>query len=35
MRVLKVSHLEEFGSYTEHEPLFTTADKLLEYREGL
>ena len=34
MGALKIKHLEEFGSYTEHEPLFTTADKLLEYRDG-
>ena len=31
----RVKHLEEFGSYEEGEPMFTTAEKLLEYRSGL
>ena len=31
---LKVEHLEEFGSYAKGEPLFTTAEKVLEFREG-
>lgn len=31
---LRVKHLEEFGSYEEGEPIFTTADSVLEYREG-
>ena len=31
---LRVKHLEEFGSYKEGEPMFTTAEKTLEYREG-
>ena len=32
---LRVKHLEEFGSYEEGEPMFTTAEKVLEYRGGL
>ena len=31
---LKVTHLTEFGSYSEGEPMFTTARDLLKYREG-
>ena len=31
---LRVKHLEEFGSYEEGEPMFTTAEIALEYREG-
>ena len=31
---LRVKHLEEFGSYEEGEPMFTTAKNVLEYREG-
>lgn len=34
LRNLKVEHLEEFGSYEEGEPMFTTAEKLMEFREG-
>lgn len=33
-RDLKVAHHDEFGSYEEGEPLFTTAESLIEYREG-
>ena len=32
---LRVKHLEEFGSYEDGEPLFATAESLLEFREGL
>lgn len=32
---LRVKHLEKFGSYEEGEPMFTTAEKVLEFREGL
>ena len=31
---LREKHAEEFGSYVEGEPMFTTAEKVLEYREG-
>ena len=31
---LRIKHLEEFGSYEEGEPMFTTAKSILEYREG-
>ena len=31
---LKVKHLMEFNSYSEGEPLFTTARDLLSYRVG-
>ena len=31
---LKKKHLEEFGSYTLNEPLFSTAKELLDYRVG-
>lgn len=31
---LRIKHLEEFGSYEEGEPMFTTAKSTLEYREG-
>lgn len=31
---LRVKHFEEFGSYKDGEPLFTTAEGILEYREG-
>lgn len=31
---LRVKHLEEFGSYEEGEPMFTTAENVLDYREG-
>ena len=31
---LRVKHLEEFDSYEEGEPMFTTAESVLEYREG-
>ncbi|MBO4564340.1 MAG: restriction endonuclease [Bacteroidaceae bacterium] len=31
---LRVKHLEEFGSYEEGEPLFSTAEEVLKYREG-
>ena len=34
LRDLKVEHLDEFGFYEEGEPMFTTAEKLLGYREG-
>ena len=34
LRDLKVAHRDEFGSYVECEPMFTTAERLLEYREG-
>ncbi len=29
---LKIEHSNEFGSYIEGEPMFTTVDKLIEYR---
>ena len=32
---LRVKHLEKFGSYEEGEPMFTTAESVLEFREGL
>ena len=32
LRNLKVKHLEQFGSYTEGEPMFTTAEVVLKYR---
>ena len=32
---LRVKHLEEFGSYEKGEPMFTTAESVLEFREGL
>ena len=32
---LRVKHLDEFGSYEDGEPLFATAESLLEFREGL
>lgn len=31
---LKQEHFNEFGSYTLHEPLFATAEKILKYRKG-
>ena len=31
---LRIKHLEEFGSYEEGEPMFTTAKSILEYRKG-
>ena len=34
LRNLKVEHLDEYGSYEEGEPMFTTPEKLMEYREG-
>ena len=32
---LRKKHLEEFGTNTPEEPLFTTAKELLDYRDGL
>ena len=32
---LKTNHLAEFGEYTQHEPLFTTAEEVLEFRMSL
>ena len=34
LKDLKIAHLDEFGSYTEGEPLFTTAEKLKKFRDG-
>lgn len=34
IKELATEQLEEYKSYTPGEPLFTTAEKLLEYREG-
>ena len=31
---LKRKHLEEFGSYSEGEPMFTSAKELIQFREG-
>lgn len=31
---LRIKHLEEFGSYEEGESMFTTAEKLIKFREG-
>lgn len=34
LRDLKVAHFGEFDSYEKGEPLFTTAESLIDYREG-
>lgn len=34
IEALKSKHLDKFGSYTPGEPLFATAEEVLEYREG-
>ena len=32
---LRLKHNEEFGSFIDGEPMFTTAEKVLEYRKEL
>ena len=35
LKDLKTKHLSEFNSYTEGEPMFTTAENVLQFRKGI
>ena len=34
IRKMKTKHLEEFESYTQNEPMFASAQDVLEFRDG-
>jgi hypothetical protein len=34
IKKMRTKHLEEFGGYAHNEPMFATAQDILEFRDG-